>query len=318
MGRHFPGGSGAEPWSYATRLGPLRLVVCDTTVPGEDDGSLDSGRLEWLEEELGRERELPTLVAMHHPPIPIGVRALDDIGLPARTESLSAGCWEHPQVVRVLTGHVHTASVGRIGGREVFTCPSTFRARRAEPRRAGPDRVGRGTSRPTHSTYCARTASCPTCGRCASRGARAGGRCSRRRTCGPEPGCRDGSPSRGRVHRSARFRPHPAHERVLDVTGVVDLAVAASWSCHTRRMPPPPAWRTLLVATSFAASTRPSQLPAASPASLALSATKARRAASVVAWKTTARGSTAGGGSGSQKGVATSSRSRNSSLSSGP
>ena len=43
MGGHFPGGSGAEPWSYATVLGPLRLVACDTTVPGEDAGSLDGG-----------------------------------------------------------------------------------------------------------------------------------------------------------------------------------------------------------------------------------------------------------------------------------
>ena len=26
----------------------------------------------------------------------------------------------------MVTGHVHTAAIGRIGGREVFTCPSAF------------------------------------------------------------------------------------------------------------------------------------------------------------------------------------------------
>ena len=26
----------------------------------------------------------------------------------------------------MVTGHVHTAAIGRIGGREVFTCPSVF------------------------------------------------------------------------------------------------------------------------------------------------------------------------------------------------
>ena len=83
MSAHFPGaGSKAEPWSYSTRLGPLRLVACDTTVPGQDGGSLDARRLARLAKELERERDVPTLLAMHHPPISIGVRALDDIGLP--------------------------------------------------------------------------------------------------------------------------------------------------------------------------------------------------------------------------------------------
>ncbi len=128
MSNHFPGGAGAEPWSYATRLGALRLVACDTTVPGQDAGSLDASRLEWLADELEREHDVPTLLAMHHPPILIGVHALDDIGLPvAERAALGRLLEEHPQVARVVTGHVHTASIGRIGGCEVFTCPSTFR-----------------------------------------------------------------------------------------------------------------------------------------------------------------------------------------------
>jgi Icc protein len=128
MSAHFPCGSGAEPWSYATRLGPVRLVACDTTVPGQDAGSLDAQRLGWLADELEREPGLPTLLAMHHPPISIGVRALDDVGLPAPDRAaLALLLEEHPQVARVVTGHVHTAAVGRIGGCGVFTCPSTFR-----------------------------------------------------------------------------------------------------------------------------------------------------------------------------------------------
>jgi Icc protein len=129
MNAHFPGaGSEADPWSYSTRLGPLRLVACDTTVPGQDGGSLDARRLAWLANELERERDVPTLLAMHHPPISIGVRALDEIGLPEDDRAaLALLLEEHPQVARVVTGHVHTAAVGRVGGCEVFTCPSTFR-----------------------------------------------------------------------------------------------------------------------------------------------------------------------------------------------
>src|SRR4051812_25654406 len=52
--RHFglPGGE-ADAVCYAVDLGPLRLVVLDSTIPGEDAGALDGGRLEWLKRELG-------------------------------------------------------------------------------------------------------------------------------------------------------------------------------------------------------------------------------------------------------------------------
>ena len=47
--RHFgvPGGDG-EPVLYSADLGPVRLVVLDTTRPGEDPGALDAARLGWL------------------------------------------------------------------------------------------------------------------------------------------------------------------------------------------------------------------------------------------------------------------------------
>src|ERR687888_1749071 len=51
--RHFgvPGADG-EPVQYSVALGPLRLVVLDTTRPGEIAGALDADRLDWLDAEL--------------------------------------------------------------------------------------------------------------------------------------------------------------------------------------------------------------------------------------------------------------------------
>ncbi len=145
MSAHFPGGSGAEEWSYAAPLGPLRLVACDTTVPGQDGGSLDAERLAWLAGELERDRDMPTLLAMHHPPISIGVHALDEIGLPtAHSAAVGRLLEEHPQVARVVTGHVHTAAVGQIGGCGVFTCPSTFRPAELNLGEARPIDLGEG------------------------------------------------------------------------------------------------------------------------------------------------------------------------------
>jgi Icc protein len=44
MRRHFgiPPASGA-PLNYATDIGAIRLIVIDTTIPGDDAGDLDSG-----------------------------------------------------------------------------------------------------------------------------------------------------------------------------------------------------------------------------------------------------------------------------------
>jgi 3',5'-cyclic AMP phosphodiesterase CpdA len=48
--RHFGvPGTESEPVQYSVDLGPLKLVVLDTTVPGEDGGALDDERLGWLE-----------------------------------------------------------------------------------------------------------------------------------------------------------------------------------------------------------------------------------------------------------------------------
>ena len=59
-------------------VGGLRLIACDTTQPGRDDGRLD---VAWLAARLA-ESDAPTIVAMHHPPVEIGIPALDRIGLP--------------------------------------------------------------------------------------------------------------------------------------------------------------------------------------------------------------------------------------------
>src|SRR6185312_7829098 len=45
---------------YETRVKGLRLLVCDTIIPGEDGGRLCSKRIGWLEEALAADRTTPT------------------------------------------------------------------------------------------------------------------------------------------------------------------------------------------------------------------------------------------------------------------
>jgi 3',5'-cyclic-AMP phosphodiesterase len=109
---------------YALELGPLNLIALDTQVPGQDGGHLCAERLGWLEGQLERSRGRPTLIAMHHPPVPIGVDWLDRSGC-ANAEGLAAVVARHPQVERILCGHVHRAAQIRFAGTVVATSPST-------------------------------------------------------------------------------------------------------------------------------------------------------------------------------------------------
>ncbi len=123
----LPGGDDGEDYRYTTRCGPLRLVAIDTTDPGRVEGRLGAERLAWLDARLAEEGETPTVVAMHHPPLLLGIPAWDEIGLPdADRAALGEIIARHPQVRRVLAGHVHRAALGSVGGCPVFTCPSTW------------------------------------------------------------------------------------------------------------------------------------------------------------------------------------------------
>jgi 3',5'-cyclic-AMP phosphodiesterase len=126
--RHFgvPGADG-EPAQYSVDLGPIRIVVLDSTRPGEDPGSLDGGRLAWLDAELAVAPGAPTVVAMHHPPVLTGSPVWDDLGLPlADRVGLRDVIARHRQVRRVVAGHVHRTMTGEVAGTPVLTVPSTY------------------------------------------------------------------------------------------------------------------------------------------------------------------------------------------------
>ena len=112
--RHFGlPGADAEPVCYSVDLGPLRLVVVDSTLPGKDAGALDDERITWLEGVLAASPEQPTLIAMHHPPLVTGVPAWDEIGLADASRLLLGEVVQrHRQVRRIVAGHLHRTIAG--------------------------------------------------------------------------------------------------------------------------------------------------------------------------------------------------------------
>jgi 3',5'-cyclic AMP phosphodiesterase CpdA len=120
-------GEGDEPLQYAVQIGPLRIVALDSMRAGGDSGELDGPRLSWLDASLAAAPDLPTLLAVHHHPAPIGLPAFDAIGIPARDRAALAEVLAgRPQVRAVVAGHVHRASVGVIADRPAIIAPSTY------------------------------------------------------------------------------------------------------------------------------------------------------------------------------------------------
>jgi Icc protein len=105
---------------YVTTVGPLRLIVADTSLPGRDDGALDVARLATTLDD-----DTPTIIAMHHPPIRIGMPWIDDIGL-QDPDSLAALLRTKSNVLAVLCGHVHRTVTGSCGGVPVHICTAAY------------------------------------------------------------------------------------------------------------------------------------------------------------------------------------------------
>ena len=85
---------------------PVRLIGLDTVVPGEPRGELCARRLAWLEAELDRAKERPTVLFMHHPPFLTGLANMDWQNC-HNGDALGALLERHRQVTRILCGHVH-------------------------------------------------------------------------------------------------------------------------------------------------------------------------------------------------------------------
>jgi 3',5'-cyclic AMP phosphodiesterase CpdA len=113
------------PLDYVVESRPVRLIALDTTrrhrKPG---GEFDDERLAWLDERLLEAPAVPTLVAMHHPPFDVGIPPVDRNPFRNR-DKLEAIIAAHPQVARIICGHIHRAVDRPFGNTIASTAPST-------------------------------------------------------------------------------------------------------------------------------------------------------------------------------------------------
>lgn len=109
---------------FTVELPMLRVIALDTSEGKRRGGYLDPLRLRWLDESLRRRRDVPTILAMHHPPFPTGVRKFDAQPFEGR-DPFAAIVSAHPQIRRIICGHVHQHLVRPWCGTLGVTAPST-------------------------------------------------------------------------------------------------------------------------------------------------------------------------------------------------
>jgi 3',5'-cyclic AMP phosphodiesterase CpdA len=102
---------------------PVRIVAVDTLIPREGGGEVSDEGLAWLDRTLAVAPQRPTVVMMHHPPFVTGISFMDGHGLRDR-DRFAALIARHPQVERIVAGHLHRSIQCRVGGTVATTCPS--------------------------------------------------------------------------------------------------------------------------------------------------------------------------------------------------
>jgi Icc protein len=116
-------GDGVQ-YGGTTEFGAWGAVFIDTHVPGRPEGRVEPAELSRLEAALRAFGNRPTLVCMHHPPLPVGSAWLDGVGLRNASEFLEV-IERYSSVRVVLGGHVHQAFERRHGQALVLATPST-------------------------------------------------------------------------------------------------------------------------------------------------------------------------------------------------
>jgi len=104
--------------------GVWRVILLDSSVPGEVGGALGEAEYRWLELALMDSHDCPVLVVMHHPACDSGTRWIDGQQL-ADGERFWRVLARYPNVRALLCGHIHQDIDRMVNGLRWLASPST-------------------------------------------------------------------------------------------------------------------------------------------------------------------------------------------------
>ncbi|MGC0421086.1 metallophosphoesterase [Embleya sp. AB8] len=98
-------------------------ALCDSSIPGRDDGLIADETLAWLTGVLDETpASVPVFVAFHHPPVELGSPGIDAIRQ-FGADRLAAVVADRPNVAGLLCGHAHTPAVSTFAGKPLVVAP---------------------------------------------------------------------------------------------------------------------------------------------------------------------------------------------------
>lgn len=103
--------------------GSWRLVLLDSVIPNEVGGHLADAEIDMLADALTHCTK-HTLICLHHQPIPVGSRWIDEMGLD-NPDGMFNLIEKADQVKGILWGHVHQTYDGTHNGLRMMASPST-------------------------------------------------------------------------------------------------------------------------------------------------------------------------------------------------
>jgi 3',5'-cyclic-AMP phosphodiesterase len=109
------------------QVGPLDIIMLDSSVPEQPHGLLDDETLVWLDQHLQDNIKRPALLFLHHPVFAMGIWHMDEQPL-RNSEALAAIVTRHDHVALVAAGHAHRAVVSSFAGTIATVCPAPSHA----------------------------------------------------------------------------------------------------------------------------------------------------------------------------------------------
>lgn len=105
-------------------LGRFSLVLISTWMANEHHGKISQRCLTQLREHLQNDKDQLNVVVLHHPPVPVNSKWLDEIGLQDSADFVQT-LDNHPGEVLVLFGHVHQSVDQQFNRLRFLSTPST-------------------------------------------------------------------------------------------------------------------------------------------------------------------------------------------------
>jgi 3',5'-cyclic AMP phosphodiesterase CpdA len=122
--RHLFDVESEDPQDRIHDVAGLRIVSLDSTVPGWHHGELRPSQLEWLGDVLATPAPHGTVLAMHHPPIPVPMMRIAEI-IELRDQQPLADLVAGSDVRAIIGGHFHFTSYSTFAGVPVSVASAT-------------------------------------------------------------------------------------------------------------------------------------------------------------------------------------------------